>query len=504
MASIGDLFIELGVVGDVKPLEKALDTLKESVKVIDKQIQGNQRLLKYRQDLAAATSENEKKLIKKTFADEVRKEKLLDETDATQKNIDAKKALAAQLGKVAKGFMAFAASAGVAYAAVNKLTNDLVKANQAMLNLTRTTDISLKKFQKWGSLGKMLGVENADRQLADLNKRLFEMRLTGQGARDFQLAGVNPWGQDAEGVLEQMRSRVQGMDDTSASYLLEQMGLDPQMLHLLRMTRSEFQQLADTMSRYQLTAGMRAEIQAMNVQLEIARQKMQYFKDRAILALMPAFTKFTASLARVTEGLAEFTKWVSKGETLGAKITKVILGIAAAIGVVTAAIWALTAHPIIAAITAIVGVLYLLIDDIAAYFNGGGSMLGVLLNFFDDFNKDLENKNFGGVFDKLAASLKALSFINASPALLAISAAAQSAGFLTEQINKWKNARADEAKIASNPYNFVTPTMQKNTEDNRVSYMYDQRQVNMTNTIQTSQPVMSLQNELEFARFAMV
>ena len=51
--------------------------------------------------------------------------------------------------------------------------------------------------------------------------------------------------------------------------------------------------------------------------------------------------------------------------------------------------------------------------------------------------------------------------------------------------------------------NFVTPQMLRNTSDNRVSYTYDQRQINMTNSIQTNQPAYNIENELLFARNAM-
>ena len=41
MPSLGELFVELGVVGDVKPLEKAIGTMKEAVKQIDNEIKAN-------------------------------------------------------------------------------------------------------------------------------------------------------------------------------------------------------------------------------------------------------------------------------------------------------------------------------------------------------------------------------------------------------------------------------------------------------------------------------
>ena len=258
MPSIGELFIELGVVGDPEQVEKFNKKIKETAKSMDLTVKS-----------AVKTNNG--------------------------------------LADLAKGFAAAVTAIVGAGIALNKFTNDLVKNNQAMLDLTRTTDIAQGTFQKWNNIGKMLGVENAAQQLEGLNQRMFEM-LTGEGARGFQLAGINPVGQDANGVLEQLRSRVSGMDDTTAAYLLQQMGLDPKMLHLLRLNRQEFEELGATVRKYQLTPEQTKQIQAMNVQLQIAAIKLQYLKDRAILAIMPYWVKFMQSLAGVVEMLARAGK----------------------------------------------------------------------------------------------------------------------------------------------------------------------------------------------------
>ena len=204
MASLGELFIELGVVGDTQQVKEFDKKVKELAKDMDLTLKSSVK-----------TNEG--------------------------------------LNSLAKGIGVFVGAVTAAAVAVNKFTNDLVSSNQEMLNLTRTTDTALSTFQKWNGIGKMLGVENAAQQLESLNERLFELQLTGEGARGFQLAGINPLGQDAEGVLEQLRGRVAGLSDTAATYLLKQMGLDPRMLHLLRMSRSEFEALGETVRKYLLT-----------------------------------------------------------------------------------------------------------------------------------------------------------------------------------------------------------------------------------------------------------
>ena len=348
MASIGELFVELGVVGDA-----------DKVKEFNKKIQ------------------------------------------ETAKNMDltVKSAIKTNSGlkELEKGFQAFTAALKTsaivaAFKAVNNLTNSLVESNKAMLNLTRTTDIAQSTFQKWGGIGKMLGVENADQQLASLNQRLFDLKLTGEGARGFLFAGINPVGQDAEGVLEQLRARVSGMNDTMATYLLQQMGLDPQMLHLLRMSRTEFEELGETVRKYQLTPEQSKQIQQMNIQLQIAGIRLKYLKDRAILAIMPAWARFMASLARVTEGLQKVVKYVSDFISKSPSMQNALNGIAIAMGIIFAA-----AHPLLA----LFGALYLIIDDVVGYFQGKDSLVGEFLNYLDDYLKELKEKFAKLSFDKL-------------------------------------------------------------------------------------------------------
>lgn len=546
MPSLGELFIELGVVGDVKPLEKAIGTMKEAVKQIDNQVKANQRLLKYLQDIKNARNASEKALIKENFANEIKKQKMLDELDANQKTVDGKKALASNIAGVVKGVGAFVGALTGAAIALNKLTNDLVASNQAMLNLTRSTDIAQSTFQKWGSIGKMLGVENADQQLEGLNQRMFDLMLTGEGARGFQLAGINPVGQDAEGVLEQLRARVSRMNDTTATYLLQQMGLDPRMLHLLRMSRDEFEELGKTIKRYQLTPEQSKQIQQMNIQLQIAAIKLQYLKDRAILALMPYWTKFVQWVAKVSEKLVSFVKWVKDGSSWGAKLTKTILTLVAAfaawaatttivakaIGFVKMAVnalkvafLALTAHPIIAGLTLLAGAIMLIADDINHYMNGGGSLFGVIMKGLQDL--DLKGYIDFPVPKWLEYLIEVIHFYQSGGFNQGVGREnlhkdiiKGDHSFLFETGDPVRDAAIERLKkmekikhnlfLNDNAKNdaiiklLTTPAMQQNVRNNNSNTVTNNdNKVSMTNYIQTSQPAFDIQNQLNQTRFVM-
>lgn len=551
MASLGELFIELGVVGDVKPLEKALSTMKKATKEMELQYNAAKRLAKYLDDIKKAQTEKEKADIKKRFEIAVRKD---NEFKLAQK-IEKQKEFANGIAGVAKGIGIFVGAVTAAAVAVNKFTNDLVSSNQEMLNLTRTTDTALSTFQKWNGIGKMLGVENAAQQLESLNERLFELQLTGEGARGFQLAGINPLGQDAEGVLEQLRGRVAGLSDTAATYLLKQMGLDPRMLHLLRMSRSEFEALGETVRKYQLNDDQRSEIQALNVQLQITAQKLQYLKDRAVLAIMPAWIRFMESFSGVTEILKDFGEKISKfvvkwrGLVVGfvaglsrlESIKKLFVSISGVVGGL------ITKIPILGGVfTALGGVfartllpltaLYLLLDDLAVYMQGGNSVIGEVTKWAKENGGEISKafgKMFGGDFlggvsdlgQKLIdilqdilltltrivdillgtkiekASKENIDFIRN---LLQIQNEDEFKKLMQEKAPEWaKNVQRFQDSLFMPGINTMVIPPVRNTSDNRVSYTYDQRQINMTNSIQTNQPAYNIENELLFARNAM-
>lgn len=416
MASLGELFVELGVFADTKELHDF---------------------------------ENKLKKVNKTMQDTGKKNEKLTKNVMT----------------FIKTLAGISAAVGGAVYALNRLTDSLVRNNQEFLNLTRTSDISLGIFQKWNNVGRMLGVRNAAQQLESLNQKLFQLMLTGEGARGFQLAGINPIGQSAEGVLEQLRGRVAGMSDTSASYLLQQLGLDPTMLHLLRMSKDEFEALGRTIQKYQLTPEQVQQVQAMNVQLQIAQIKLQYLKDRAVMAIMPYMVRFAESLARVTEFLTT------------TKVGTVLLAGAITGSLIPALLKLFTllmAHPIIAAITAVIGGLYLLIDDIMTYMQGGDSVLGHLLNFFND----------------ISDQLRKISRLTGSPLLEQL--------ITLFGLFKAKGVFGDN--LAMDAGNFVSP--EARTANNNVTNNTDNRQVNQNIAINTNQPAVDIQNELYYANYA--
>lgn len=355
MASLGELFVELGFVGDTKQLEDFVNKVNNAAKATEQQGKKQQK------------------------------------TNNT-------------VGNAIRKIRNFALAVSATFYALNRLTDSLVAQNQAFLNFTRQTDINLRTMQKWAGVGaivdKSLGEQGVAGTIESLNKRLFEMRLTGEGARGFILAGINPSG-NAEDVLEQLRNRIRGMNNTQATWLLEQMGIDPRMITLLRMSREEFNEYSQAVQKFQLTLEQRQAIDRMNRQLQIARMQLQYLKDKAVLALMPYLIKLTQITAKFADGLYKVVSWIKNSKNGWASLVRIIGLVAIQLTAVVAitktftslikampllvdlignAFSLLAKHPAILAIIAIIDALYLLIDDFMTYQKGGLSVTGAVLS----------------------------------------------------------------------------------------------------------------------------
>ena len=507
-----ETFIDLGVQGDSKDVEKFASSLEKVIKALDKLTDKLNKVIKATNDSTNTTKDD-------TKATDDNTESTKKNTSATEKNTSEKKKQNDELKKAVGGFFAFTGAVAGAISILNRLTTDLAKSNQAMLNLTRQTDIALSTFQKWDGLGKLFGIENAEQQLASLNEKIFNLKLTGEGARGFQLAGIMPT--TANDVLEQLRNRVSGMSDTAATYLLQQMGIDPQMLTLLRMSRSEFEELGKTIEKYQLKPEQRIEIQKLNGQMQLVNIQFQYFKDKAILALMPHLVSFMQALARITEmfanlldniknstamrattvgfgyfllnirkiaaGFLVLSRNTTKFNAVFLKIGKTCAGVAGFFKQFSLVITELIAKiPIFGKVFAALGGIfkkallplyaaYLLLDDLAVFFQGGDSLIGRVMEWGKEkggeiseaFGKMFGGDLLGGASDLLQSLLDVVTDIQGV------------CGKILERIVSFLTLGLSDTDIGQKIMNFFTGKDQleklkkqiEDKENNRVSYV---------------------------------
>lgn len=367
---LGELFIELGTQGDTKELKKTLADMKTADKLSDIE-------LKKRKALKNATDEQEKALIEKN----AEQKKEIVQLEST---IQKQGGLAKAMFSVVRGFIGFAGAAALAYKAMDSMISRLVAANQSMINFNRTTGISLGTLNKYAAANMAVNtgatVQGTAQSLGNLASNLYDIQMGRGDVSPYQeLAFVggkpfNPAGMSVEQVIENLRSSLKGVSDIQAANIIQRMGFSPEDLIMLRMTREEFENIQQLF----MSPAEQKAVNKYGLQIRKLKLEMQLYKDRALLASMPAFIKFTQIITKLSKHLGEFESFWGKATDQLLNFVKACDGAKVAIAALVAAIALMNAPTsgILLAFTA----LYLIIEDIAGYFMGYDSVTGDFVN----------------------------------------------------------------------------------------------------------------------------
>lgn len=279
---LGELFIELGITGDIRPLKKALSGMDAaSIK--------SKLLKKYLKDLKNATSDVEKATIKQNFAQKIN----------ALRTTENAKAITGLIGQVTK----MIGIAGAAAIAFDRLGNSVLKANQLYINFGRQTGIPINRLNKMIGVAKLSGMnlpaEQVAGDLASLQQKIFKLGITGEGSGIFAQLGINPMGMDSDKFLTALRQRFKGMSEMQKSYVLDELGLSREWLNVLNLSNQEFEELVKQSKDLQLSAEERKQLakytliqQKNNMRWELAKQKLA-------IALLPIITKIMEATSKI-------------------------------------------------------------------------------------------------------------------------------------------------------------------------------------------------------------
>lgn len=372
--NLGELFIELGVVGDVKPLKEALKTMRQAQTVANRDLKLNKLKLKLIKDVSNATSKQQKSLIASNYVAERRN--LLQEEDIehTQDAIKGKENLARSIGSAITKLTAFSAAVIGTITIIDRMINSLLKANQAYVNFNRQTGLSIDNLNKYASAGALvdfnLSPQSVANSIQSLESNLAQIRLGQGNIMPFQLLGINPVGQDAFGVLEQLRNSIQGISDIDATNIIQQMGLSPEFISILRLSREEFEQLQDEVF---LNSASRQAMNQYSRDLRKVQLQFALLRDKALVKILPLFVKLMERLEESVEIWARLTSNILKFVDASEKMQIVLKGIG----------------KVLLSIMALFSSLYLILEDIAVYFIGGESVTGLAIEGLQKFGERL-------------------------------------------------------------------------------------------------------------------
>lgn len=290
--------------------------------------------------------------------------------EADQKSLDDFNGGLENLDKTLKGLKMVA----VAFA-IQQFTSSTVNATVAVQNFTNQTGLmqqQLRQFQIGAELADIsLGADQVASSITALQNNLEQISLGGGNVTPFQLLGINTAGKGAFDVLEDVRQAIQGMSNARATNLIQMMGLSPQFINVLRLTRKEFEALFE--NRVFLSREQEKRVIDMGTAFTSMVQALVSLKDQIVAFVAPALTKLAGSFEWIMTGLAGFVKHFEHGE-------KAVKAFGVSIGILLARVFP---------VTTIIGGLVLIIDDLVTGLKGGDSIAGRFINKVKEIGKAL-------------------------------------------------------------------------------------------------------------------
>ena len=292
-------------------------------------------------------------------------------------------------------FALSAAFTGAVYS-LNKFVDGSLQGVVALQNLSNQTGLAIEGLQKWQQAGQLSNLAISAEQIAgsigNVQKNLAQIRMGQGNLAPFQLLGIDVMGQDAFGVLDQLRNSIQGLDSATATNLITQIGLTPDFINLLRLSRKEFEALSENTF---LNKKQREEIDKVGTSIKALQLRMGALKDQAVAKIAPLLNdlvqdffkwlsdngdKIVNTMSDFAKGFAMFTQAIGNAFSVLTGFLSNITGMESGTKALAIAFGALTLamRPMLLGFTA----LLLVLDDIAVFQRGGESLIG---SFFDVF-----------------------------------------------------------------------------------------------------------------------
>lgn len=275
------------------------------------------------------------------------------------------------------------AAAGAALFALDRFVDGTVRGTVALENFNKQTGLSIDQLQKWQVAGKLsdtsLTFEQIAQSVGNLQQRLTDISLGGNiGIEAILLRGVSPLNTDAFEALEAIRENIKGIEDAKVVNLLGRLGLSPNFINILRLSREEFEKLG---KQYFLSEKQRKQIVETGTAITKLKIEIGLLKDRLVVAMTPALIRAVDMTRFLADGFMYLVQQVQLA-------SEVWYGYETALKVVASALVGLGAamFPVAAAVVG----LFLLVEDLMSFGEGKDSITGRLVDGFAMLGKEIQ------------------------------------------------------------------------------------------------------------------
>lgn len=284
-------------------------------------------------------------------------------------------------------------------AAIAKVTSDALDAAAAFRQFEVETGASAQELQRWQAVAEQTNssAEAVSQAIRAITSNQEQIRLGRGDISGFQLLGIDPR-QDPFQILEQLRTRTEGLSQGMKRNILAQMGIGAGLLHTLELSREEFDALAGR--AFIISPQAIDTLAQARASMNQARRGVEFLKAQIAVGLAPQMQRLTAQfiefIKRNEEGFIRgFQRAFTIIQRVGLAISRAgrfvddlvraTFGWENAIKVVIGALAVLNASLLfspIGIITAGIILLIALFEDLAVYSRGGQSLFGVFIEQF--------------------------------------------------------------------------------------------------------------------------
>ena len=318
---------------------------------------------------------------------------------------------------------------------LDRFIDSALRGVVSLQNLNNQTDLSIEKLQQYQQAGQLsnlaLSADQIAQSIANVQKNLANIKIGQGNIAPFQLLGIDVAGADAFSVIEQLRESIKGIDPAIATNLIAQLGLTPDFINILKLSRKEFEALSENIF---LNPKQRFDIDKLGTSIKALTLKFKSLKDQAVAKIAPALDelvqkffkwlkdngdKIIKTIASIANAFTSFASAVGSAFDITSRFLENILEMNNGIKILATAFGflALSFSPFLAGLAAVI----LLLDDISVFKSGGKSLIGDLVDIFSKL-PNLAKILGGGA--GLALIISSLSGIAKVISAMAISATA--------------------------------------------------------------------------------
>lgn len=324
MSSIGELFIQLGVLGNANELKKANQEFQKANALTEKQ----NKLDKLRAETLERIQKAETKAEKRRIVEQYRAKKLnVEKQSALKMQLLEKKNIKGNIAQWATYAHMVSMASSIAVSAIKKINSEferLLKTNQEYYNIYQGSSSSFSTLKGYSAVASFANPNLSQQQvastLARLNQKFFVGRKKGDYSSFVDAELSNILGGDSSRLfnrvysgefktfdkyLEAIRGTISGKSPEMQSSIAQAfLGGDDSLLPMLRLTPEEFKKLQQQATKNALSESELKKLADLNTEISAIKDNFNNLYQKLLIEMLPTFEQIWREIGDVFKNVS--------------------------------------------------------------------------------------------------------------------------------------------------------------------------------------------------------